>query len=67
MFGVIGAVVAYIITSGSTQESTPGMPVHLIPVMASAVGFVVGAVVGCVVMFLLDLLTRKKEQELDDF
>jgi hypothetical protein len=43
------------------------MPVFLIPIMFSAVGFVGGAVIGCLVVFLLDLVTRKKENELDEF
>jgi hypothetical protein len=66
-FGLIGAIVTYFYTQGYAASNYPDMPVFLIPIMFSAVGFVGGAVIGCLVVFLLDLVTRKKENELDEF
>lgn len=67
IFGLIGAIITYVYTLGYAQSTYPDMPQFLFPIMFGAIGFIAGAIVGCVVVFLLDVVTRKKESEADQF
>ena len=65
--GVIGAAgVVYWSLEYSRQTAT-GLPPTLLPVVFGFIGFVAGAFLGSVVVFLADLVVRKRETEEDDF
>lgn len=67
LFGAIGAFVTVTMFGTNAAKATPEMPAFLFQVMYGSVGFVIGAIIGNVVIFLLDLVTRKKEREIDQF
>ena len=65
-FGAVGAALAVWYTRDYATKS-PEMSKFLFSVMFGSVGFVVGSLVGVLVVFLFDLATRKKEREIDEF
>lgn len=65
--GIIGAIVVVYWSCQYTQTSAPGLPPTLLPVLFGFLGFLAGAIMGSVVMFLLDLVVRKRESEEDEF
>lgn len=67
IFGAIGAYVAVSMFSSNAANAAPAMPAFLFQVMFGSVGFVAGGIVGTLVVFLLDLVTRKREREIDQF
>lgn len=68
VFGAIGIYMSITMFDvAAIASATPAMPAFLFQVMFGSVGFVAGAIVGTLVVFLLDLVTRKKEREIDQF
>lgn len=68
VFGVLGAILTVWYTADyASVRGNDQMPSFLFKVMFGSVGFIIGSLVGCLVVFLLDLVTRKKEIELDEF
>ena len=65
--GVVGGGVGYRVGALYVEQSAPAMPGVVMSVMFASVGFVVGALLGILVVWLIDLFTRKREQEADEF
>lgn len=66
LFGIIGAIVTIYLTRDYAKAPND-MTAFMFNAMFGSVGFVVGGLVGCLLVFILDLLTRKKEREIDQF
>ena len=65
--GIIGAAIVVYWSLQYTRVSTPALPSTLLPVLFGFIGFVVGAVLGSLMVFLVDLVIRKREIEEDEF
>lgn len=64
--GVPGAYIALHLTQNSVRE-VQGFGASMFSVMYGSLGFIVGMVVGVLVVFVIDLFTRKREEDIDAF
>lgn len=65
-FGLIGATGTIWFTRATVAQA-PESASFMFAAVGGSVGFVAGAIIGGLVVFLFDLATRRKEHELDEF